>query len=108
MVYATLYPFHFASDHTVILEWYGPDNRGLWLDVVLLTLVPGSTPDDLRGELLHDATVPVILQKFGGHGVGFLLLGLVVGASDAPTGRVLARLAAAVKHCVAGELISLR
>jgi len=35
MVYATLYPFHFASDHSIILEWNGPDNRGQWLDVVL-------------------------------------------------------------------------
>lgn len=35
MVYATLYPFHFAREHSTFLEWNTPDNRGQWLDVLL-------------------------------------------------------------------------
>ncbi|MCA9493078.1 MAG: VanZ family protein [Myxococcales bacterium] len=45
-----------------------------WLDAAFLA-IPGVRPEDLQAHLLEDPTLPIVLQKLGGHGLGFALLG---------------------------------
>ncbi len=61
------------------------------LDDVLL-LVPGTTPADLQGSLLSDPTPLVLLQKLGGHALGFALLGAFGRWTGAAPPALLARL----------------
>jgi hypothetical protein len=63
-----------------------------WLDALLLAIVPGATPEDLGGSLLHEPSAPVLVQKLAGHGGGFLLVGALAGASSAPVPLALARI----------------
>ena len=41
-----------------------------WLDAAFLA-IPGVRPEDLQAHLLEDPTLPIVLQKLGGHGLAF-------------------------------------
>lgn len=63
------------------------------LDRWMLSL-PGVRPEDLQGHLFGDPTLPVVLQKIGGHALGFALLGAVGARTGASGARVGLRLLA--------------
>ncbi|MCB9686879.1 MAG: VanZ family protein [Alphaproteobacteria bacterium] len=59
-----------------------------------LLLLPGVRPEDLQAHLLEDPTLPVVLQKIGGHALGFALLGALGGRVGAGALPVAVRLLA--------------
>jgi hypothetical protein len=107
----TLLAFLGAAREAATRAWSALDRAGRWvaglvaggvvagvvlpraqLDALLLTL-PGATEGDLDAHLLTDPTLPVLVQKLGGHGLAFAVLGALAARADVAGSALLARAA---------------